>query len=95
MILLILHPPSPTPPKRCPSIIIRVANLVTYGVEVRKLCASCDEEVDVFGNTAFDAKGLEYCTGYGKDATVSGLLVIPTDAATGLNVIDGPLTVSL
>ena len=61
---------------------------------MRKLCASCEEEVNTYGNTAVDADGLGYCTGYGKDATVSGLLVIPTDAATGQTVIPGPLTVS-
>ena len=72
-----------------------VADLVTHGVEVRKLCASCDEEVPLDPNPNPDTKGLGYCEGYGKDATVSGLLVIPTDAETGQTIIPGNIPTSI
>ena len=72
-----------------------VADLVTHGVEVRKLCASCDEEVPLDPNPNPDTKGLGYCEGYGKDATVSGLVVIPTDAQTGQTIIPGNIPTSI
>lgn len=68
------------------SIKQTVDALITHGVEIRKLCASCDEENlegGLLGQPAVDADSLGYCTGYAKDATVSGLLVLPIDESTG------------
>ena len=74
--------------KDCYDLSIKqtVDALITHGVEIRKLCASCDEEDlegGLIGQPAVDADGLGYCTGYAKDATVSGLLVLPIDESTG------------
>ncbi|EJK50534.1 hypothetical protein THAOC_30463 [Thalassiosira oceanica] len=55
-----------------------VDEMVRYGVEIRKVCASCDEEHALL-NPATDQNSLGYCDGYAKDATVSGLLILPLD----------------
>ncbi|KAL7546722.1 hypothetical protein ACHAWF_010056 [Thalassiosira exigua] len=79
-------------PDQCYDITFepRIASAIQNGIEIRKICSSCDEESKL-GNTLVDSKDLGYCTGYGKDATVSGLLLIPTDAATGQAILPGPL----
>ncbi|KAL7551269.1 hypothetical protein ACHAWF_014458 [Thalassiosira exigua] len=71
-----------------------ISSAVQHGVEIRKICSSCNEESSL-GNTPIDSNDLGYCTGYGRDATVSGLLVIPTDAATGEKILPGPLTANI
>lgn len=59
----------------------RVATAVKYGVQVRKLCASCEEETSHAGFTNKDNDGLGYCdsNAYGYKAKSSGLVVLPTD----------------
>ena len=53
--------------------------MVKYGAEVRKVCASCDEELALGNRANPDKDSLGYCDGYAKGATVSGLVVLPMD----------------
>ena len=73
-------------------IIYSIAELVTYGVQIRKICSSCDEE-NSFGPGVIDKNNLGYCNGYGKDATVSGLLVLPINEEG--QIISGPMKNSI
>ena len=59
-------------------IYLSIDELVQYGVQVRKICSSCQEE-EKFG-PIIDKNNLGYCRGYGKDATVSGLMVLPINS---------------
>lgn len=54
---------------------------IKYGVQVRKVCASCEEETSHAGFTNKDSDGLGYCDSdaYGYKAKNSGLVVFPTD----------------
>jgi len=53
--------------------------LVQYGVQVRKICSSCQEE-EKFG-PIIDKDDLGYCKGaYGREAMVSGLMVVPINS---------------
>lgn len=65
----------------CAFHLNRVNNSVKYGVQVRKMCASCEEETKHPGFINKDSHGLGYCdeTAYGYDAKTSGLVVIPTN----------------
>jgi hypothetical protein len=48
---------------------------ITYGVEVRRLCASCSDFPVAEQPEAYT----DFCTGYGSDTSFSGLLMIPLD----------------
>jgi len=58
-----------------------VSAAIKYGVQVRKVCASCEEETSHAGFTNKDSDGLGYCDSdaYGYKAKNSGLVVFPTD----------------
>jgi hypothetical protein len=58
-------------------VALQIVPALQYGLEVRKLCASC---VDV---AAYDDADVCPATAYGYDTTHSGLLLIPTEEADG------------
>ncbi len=71
-----------------------MAAAVKHGVQVRKVCASCEEETNHPGFTNQDSDGIGYCDSdaYGYDAKTSGLVVVPTDDEG--TILSGALPVS-
>ncbi|KAK1736308.1 hypothetical protein QTG54_012908 [Skeletonema marinoi] len=71
-----------------------VATAVKHGVQVRKVCASCEEETNHPGFTNEDSDGIGYCDSdaYVYEAKNSGLVVFPTDDEG--TILPGALSVS-
>jgi len=68
------------------NVVLRGAfvNNIRHGVQVRRVCASCQENQP-------EEDDYDFCQAYGNDISYSGLIFLPTDAEDTSSIVIGTL----